>query len=191
MLTSGTLDAAFAVYWDDMQRCREAKAYWSLLHVTACLPDICAALQTDTGDTSGKNRTLYVEWCDRYLSDPKLTGVDRYEMRCKVLHQGRAQSGPTSQYGGFAFVQPAPTGEVYHRRIEPPKKLVLDVGVLADEVRAGVGRWINDLESNPQSHAALNTERNLDSLVRVRRFVIPPGPGSPPGRTGPTILRTS
>jgi len=190
MLTPGTLEPAFRIYWDDMQRCRQAKAYWSLLHITTCLPDICAALQTDTGDTTGRNKALYIEWCDQYLPDPLLSGPERYQMRCRVLHQGRAQADPGGRYTGFAFVEPAATGEVYHKRIDNTT-LVVDVGQLADEVRSGVGRWIGTLEGNPATDAAKNTERNLPSLVRVRQFSLPRPPGVPLHVITPIINRTS
>ena len=49
MLTPGSLDSAFQIYWDEMDRCRAARTYWALLHVTICLPDICAALERRTG----------------------------------------------------------------------------------------------------------------------------------------------
>jgi hypothetical protein len=57
MLQTGELGKAFKIYWDDVERCRLAEAYWSLLHVTICLPDICAALQSPNGETNGK---LYI-----------------------------------------------------------------------------------------------------------------------------------
>lgn len=62
MLKRGDLDQAFQTYWDDIGRCRQAKAYWSLLHVTICLPAICAALQAINGEAGKK---LYIAWCDQ------------------------------------------------------------------------------------------------------------------------------
>ena len=87
MLTPGSPGQAFSAYWQDMDRCRNARAFWSLLHVTICLPDICAALQSENGETKGAR---YISWCDKYLLNPMLSGSERYQMRCKVLHQGRA-----------------------------------------------------------------------------------------------------
>jgi hypothetical protein len=75
MLTPGELDNVFQMYWDDMERCRTGRAYWSLLHVTVCLPDICAALESVDGRTLGR---LYIAWCDTYLSDALLTAEERY-----------------------------------------------------------------------------------------------------------------
>ena len=78
MLQPGMLEAAFQTYWKDMDRCCQAKAYWSLLHVTVCLPDICAALQSPDGKTDGKNRQLYISWCDTNLPNPDLLALQRW-----------------------------------------------------------------------------------------------------------------
>ena len=164
MLKIGQLDGAFTVYWDEMDRCRKGRSYWSLLHVTVCLPDICAALQSAKGETTG---ALYRSWCDQYLTNPKLTGAERWEMRCKVSHQGRA-SIPPGRYDGFSFAQPAPTGQVDHMRLEG-KTLVVDVGKMAEEMKDAVQQWIQQLESNPSGPEAVNTEQNLPSLIQVRQ----------------------
>lgn len=182
MLTAGQLNRAFGIYWDEMNQCRSpgARTYWALLHVTVCLPDICAALQDASGETTGQR---YRDWCDKYLQNPKISSEKRYQMRCKVLHQGRAT--------GFAFTQPAATGEVYHEQLDPNGTFVVDVGLLANEVRRGVERWIAYLEANPTSQEAVNVERNLPSLVQVRRFEIPPKPGMPQVSVLPVTNRTS
>jgi hypothetical protein len=170
MLTPGRLGAAFAIYWDDMDRCRHSRAYWSLLHVTVCLPDICAALQSDSGEATG---AAYISWCDRYLMNPLLSGRERYWMRCKVLHQGRACIDRAGcRYEGFSFGQPAPTGEIDHLRVEG-STLILDVGCLTDDVRRGVEKWIQVLEASLASGESLNAERYLASLVQVRQFPVP------------------
>src|SRR5438128_1754411 len=135
------LAAAFKTYWDDMEKCRAAKAYWSLLHVTICLPDICAALQWPDAETT---RARYIAWAEQFLHDPILTGAERYRMRCKVLHQGRARTNQPGRYSGFAFGQPSETGEVDHNRVDG-SILHLDVGKLADETKAGVERWIAEI----------------------------------------------
>jgi len=189
MLTAGTLEAAFGVYWDEMRRCRDAGAYWSLLHVTTCLPAICAAMQTDSGDTRGEDKKLYTAWCDQYLQEPRLNGVECYEMRCKILHQGRAQAA-AGRYAGFAFIQPAPAGQPYHLVVENESKLVLDVSRLADGMQQAARRWIGVLESSPNTPAAINASRHVTSLVQVRPFRVPQAPGTPP-TSWPISSRTS
>ena len=163
MSTATTLTAAFQTYWDDMQRCQQAKAYWSLLHVTACLPDICAALQSANGEAT---RQRYADWCDKYLPNANLSGAERYIMRCKILHQGRASTDKPGRYTGFAFGQPAASGAADHMRVDG-SILHLDVGELARETQHGVEAWIRWLEANPSSPEAINVQKNLPSLVRV------------------------
>jgi hypothetical protein len=171
MLATGSLGTAFTIYWDEMKRCRSGLTYWALLHVTVCLPDICAALQSSNGETTGAR---YTAWCDQYLTNSMLTGAERWQMRCKVLHQGRA-SIQAGRYDGFSFAQPAVTGQVDHLRLEG-KTLVLDVGKMADEMKTGVGAWILNLENNASGPEALNAEKHLPSLIQVRKFKLPSQP---------------
>ena len=185
MTTPGNLEVALRIYWDDMDLCRDAKAYWSLLHVTICLPDICAALQSDDGRTNGK---LYIAWCDQFLPDTLLSGSERYQMRCNVLHQGRAKIEPPGRYTGFSFAQPTQTGEIDHRRVEGTT-LILDVGRLSSEYRHGVEGWTRYLKTKPTSPDARNVVSNLPSLVRVRQFRLPSRPGALFGHTD--IFRSS
>jgi len=186
MLTPGLLDRAFRIYWDEMDRRRSARAYWALLHVTVCLPDICAALESADGETKGAR---YVAWCDQYLPDPLLSGSERWQMRCKVLHQGRA-SIAGGRYAGFSFAQPAANGQVDHRRLERAT-LVLDVGTLAAEMTAGVRKWIQRHEMNLSSPEVAHIQRNLSSLIRVRQFPLPPTPGAPLPVIPAIIIRSS
>ena len=186
MLTCGELSQAFDVYWNDIDLCRKCSAYWSLLHVTVCLPDICAALQSNDGETDGKR---YIAWCEQYLPDQKLSGAERYRMRCKVLHQGRTSADQPGRYDGFSFAQPSETGQTDHRRIEG-KTFVLDVGMLSEEIRLAVRQWISHLEADPTSSESLNVERNLPTLVRVRRFLLPT-PGAVEPTAPPTVINRS
>lgn len=170
MLAKGRLGEAFRLYWDEMFLCESSKAYWALLHVAVCLPDICSALQSETGKTTG---ALYEAWCDQNLKEPVLTGAELYRMRCKVLHQGRASLDKAGRYSGFSFGQPSPNGQVEHGRVVG-SVLYIDVGLLAAKLRTAVDAWAARLESAPHSRPAVNAHRNLKSLVRVERFSMPP-----------------
>lgn len=182
MLAPGQLGAAFEVYWSEMDRCRAEGLYWSLLHVTICLPDICAALQSDNGETSAAR---YTAWCDQHLPDSVLSGAERYRMRCKVLHQGRASTDQPGRYTGFSLGQPASTGQVDHKRIDGGT-LTLDVGTLSEEVRAGCEGWMVQLEGNSNGAEARNAEQHLLTLVRVRRISVPTA--AVQGSTVPNII---
>ena len=189
MLVPGTLNTVFSTYWLEMERCRNARAYWALLHVSVCLPDICAALQAPNGETTGPR---YIDWCEKYLPDPLLSGAERYRMRCKVLHQGRATTDlAASRYIGFSFGQPSPSGHVDHKRVDAGA-LNLDVGLVAEETRQAVARWIHVLESNPVCAEAMDVAVNLGSLVQVRQLPFPvPNPSQPGVPTFESTLKTS
>jgi hypothetical protein len=162
------LTGAFQTYWDDMERCRQAKAYWSLLHVAVCIPDICCALQSADGET---RRKRYIKWCNRWLNNPRLNGAERYRMRCKLLHQGRASRDKRGRYAGFSFGQPSGDGVVDHMRPER-RVLHLDVDELFKETKDGVERWIKSLEANPLGRKARDVEKHLKFLVKVKPIVI-------------------
>lgn len=183
MLQPGQLAAAFAVYNEDIDRARRGGAYWSLLHVVVCLPDICGALGTPNGEAG---RAPYIEWCDRYLPHPLLSGAERYRMRCKVLHQGRATPDRLGRYDRFSFGQPA-NGSSDHMRVDG-RTLHLDVGCLVDETLTAIARWAPDLELNPSSSAALNAARHLPTLVRVTQAAVPLRVGSRVGQPLVTVV---
>ena len=183
MLMPGQMTAAFQPYWDEIDRCRQAKTYSSLLHVTVCLPDICAALESQNGETSAQ---LYKAWCDKYLTHPNFLSAERYRMRCKVLHQGRAATDQAGRYTGFAFGQPSDTGHADHMRIEA-NVLHLDVGELSRETKSAIESWIRALEANATSPEATNVERNITSLVRVSKTQVQVFTPAPPG-TQPMIV---
>jgi len=190
MLAPGNLQTALNTYWDEMTRCRSAGAYWALLHVTVCLPDICAALQAPNGETSPKR---YVKWCNKHLQNTFLSGAERYRMRCKVLHQGRATTDqPAGRYVGFSFGQPSSTGQVDHLRVDAGC-LNIDVGCLGDETKSGVLQWARSLEANPGCPEARHAFKNLSSLVQVKQCSFPvPAPNGMLGMPQfVTVLKTS
>jgi hypothetical protein len=189
VLTPGSLRSALATYWDEMERCRRSAAYWALLHITVCLPDLCAALQSANGEATGQR---YVKWCNTYLPNKILSGAERYCMRCKVLHQGRATTDKPGRYVGFSFGQPSPQGHVDHLRVDGDC-LNVDVGCLANEVQAGANKWARTLEANRNSADARHAFKNLSSLVQVRQlsFPVPMPAGVPAMPQFVTTLKTS
>lgn len=182
MANSSDLAAFFETYWDDLEKCRGAKAYWSLLHVIVCLPDICSALESASGETKKRR---YVKWCNRWFKNPKLNGAERYRMRCKLLHQGRASRDRRGRYAGFSFGQPSSDGSVDHMRLDR-RILEIDVGELFKETKDAVGLWLESLEATPRGHKIRNVKKNLKSVVKVRAAVI-----TTPGTGGVVIFETT
>lgn len=161
---------AFKVYWDEMDLCRRVGAFWALLHVTVCLPDICAALESSSGETTGKR---YQSWCDKNLKGTLINGLERWDMRCHVLHQGRAGLKKSDRYTGFSFARPSsPSGISIHGQIDGGGTLILDVRRLSEEMERDVREWIRVIAASTGSDSA-NVERNLPLLVRVRTLEYP------------------
>jgi hypothetical protein len=169
MLKSGDLGGAFRLYWNDLDRCRQAGAFFALLHATVCLPDICSALESSNGESSGPK---YMKWCDRYFRRPELVGAERWTMRCKVLHQGRATAGRAGRYTGFLFGEPDPSGAIDHLRVDG-SRLHVDVSQLYGETREAVEDWIAALESDPRSAESETAAKHLPLLVRVSPHKVP------------------
>lgn len=168
MLTRTGLEKTFKAYFDEINRCVEGKCYWALLHLVVVLPDVCAALESTDGMSSGEK---YKNWCNRYLADHLLTGCDWYTIRCLVLHQGRTvDEKGKSQYGGFSFSQPNELGLPVQRTIKNTnqgKVLHMDVGVMAGQVLAAMCLWFDSLERNEHPEDMVeNVIRNSEMLVR-------------------------
>lgn len=162
--TSHRLEAAFRMYFDEMQRCREQNLGWALLHLVVCMPDICAALEY--GKTTA---TRYEDWCAQYLRGGALNEYEWYQARCKLLHEGstvpeRRNANATINWDSFRFMPPA-SGR--HGEKEE-RTLLLDVGVLHDEMAAGMGRWFSAVEAGTAAGATA-VGANLPKLVTVEK----------------------
>ena len=169
MLAKGELSNALEVYWRDAARCFNSKAFWCLLHVTVSLPDVCAALESTDGNATFQR---YKNWCDKYFAQPALNGTERYKIRCKVLHQGRARPSRPGRYAMFAFGQPHSSGAVDHLRVDG-STLHIDVGELYKETYQAIEKWIGTLEGSLASAEANNVAKNLPLLVRVTTPTVP------------------
>ena len=55
------------VITQEIERALDAGLYYLALVCTLTLPDICAALESPTGDTSGKSGEKYKKWCATWL----------------------------------------------------------------------------------------------------------------------------
>ena len=141
MLTKGELSNALEVYWQDAARCFNSKAFWCLLHVTVSLPDVCAALESPAGNATPQR---YKNWCAKYFAQPALNGKERYKIRCKVLHQGRARPSSPGRYTMFAFGQPHSSGAVDHLRVVALRCTLMLVSCIKKPVRqlkSGSEHW--------------------------------------------------
>lgn len=162
------LKEAFRVYFEEIERCRVGDCYWALLHVVVSLPDICAALESDTGWAKPEK---YVKWCTDYLP-PGLPTPDEYrEIRDRVLHQGQTR---TKAGRFYKFTKPTQQGGRVHRlSYGSSDVIVLDVGELAKEMVTGIETWFRALQQPDAAERRANVKRNLPTLVTVKEQQMP------------------
>jgi hypothetical protein len=167
----------FAAYFDEIERCRTAKCYWALLHILVVLPDICGALESENGKATPRK---HHRWCAYFGQDPTFTPVDRYALRCVLLHQGRTVT-TWGQYGSYSFLQPTPSGPVDHRLVADfgryGKNLPLDVDKLAAETVQAIRAWFADLQQPTNARRLQHVRKHVRWLARESKRVIRGAPG--------------
>jgi hypothetical protein len=179
-----------ALYTVEIAKCKKGNSGWALLHLAACIPDVCAGVQSKDAGRKGDIGANYRQWCAEYLPGHFLHPVEWWDLRCGLLHGGgvapKAKKRP--RYTRYEFGQPG-AGLTHGRAVGGV--LELDVHALADEVMAGVDRWIARLASNPRSDAASSVERNLGNVARVRERASRYGQVPPPYAGGTAHMLTT
>lgn len=161
MMTKGQLRSSFAVYAEEIGRCKKGGCYWSLLHLVLSLPDVCNTLEVDSRDAKQQNvGERYRAWCRKYLATPDFDEEDWWDARNTVLHQGTTPTRPSARYSGFVFSPPGGPG---HRLVDlATNKLRLDVWSLADQLIVAMERWFDALLEDPKLLACV--EKYLPEL---------------------------
>jgi hypothetical protein len=177
MMTKGDLRYRFRLYAEEVGRCKKSGCYWSLLHLLISVPDVCSALEVE--DRADKDKNIgerYKSWCWEYLATAEFDGLDWWDARNTVLHQGPALPRESGRYHGFIFSPPGGPG---HKLLDPAShKLRLDVWSLANEVIVALERWFDALLEDPKKLVCV--EKYLPELVWSD-----PAESSPkPGRKG-------
>lgn len=150
---------------DEVDRALHAGSYYAALVTTLSLPDVCSALESASGETSGAQ---YKAWYEAWLSAsyPQVRAVDLYSLRCGVIHQGRL-GHPKMQYARILFTLPNPHGILFHRNVIADA-LNLDVMTFCRDMSDAVLRWYAANQNNS------NVEAHLPRLVRPRPNGFPP-----------------
>lgn len=122
----------------EVKRAIEARLYYVAVVLTLTLPDICAALESENGETTGPK---YKAWCERWLgpSYPMLNGEDLWTLRCGVLHQGRL-GHPKMSYSRVLFTVPNPQGNYFHNNLMNDA-LNLDLVTFCGDMLGAVSQW--------------------------------------------------
>lgn len=128
----------------------------------ACI-DICAALGSEDGRTS---RTHFKQWFRQHLAHryPSLSEDDVYQLRCGLLHQGRASG---AQYAALIFTLPDGNGNVFHNNILNDA-LNLDLRIFCSDVlNVAEGWWQSARDTEPVA-------TNAEALLQLRPQGLPP-----------------
>jgi hypothetical protein len=148
-----------------------SKLYYFTLFGTLSLIDCCAALNSPSGETSGR---LFKDWFNKYLpqysstcfgSATSFSANECYQFRCRMLHQLRAEIDADSmdrtvKSGKIAFaiggsrIHMCNFGGVYY----------LDIQTFMEDVISGVERWTDDVRNVP------HVEENRHKMVKVRNY---------------------
>jgi hypothetical protein len=165
--TPDDLDRAFDLYFNEMDRCVSAGCYFALLHVIFALPDVCAALESSSGTTSGER---YQDWYRRYLNEPLLSPYEFYKLRCALLHQGQVLD--TGRYSTYSFAVEARTS--LHRYVVPSERnITLDPRQMVGEMKRAIQTWLTDLRTPANATTLAIVRGHMPSLVREQLKVIP------------------
>lgn len=140
----------------------EGRAWMLALAGTLALPDMCAAMESDNGKTTGAR---YKAWVETWLGGTyeTLDSDELWQLRCSMLHQGRSK---TRTYERVVFVAPF-NGNVFHNNVINDA-LNLDLPTFCADVIAAVHSWRETMASNP------NYVRNSSALMRWHPDGLPP-----------------
>jgi hypothetical protein len=149
----------------EIDRALNLELYYVAVVMALTLPDICAALESPDGETSGPQ---YQDWFNANLACtyPRMTALDCYKLRCGVLHQGRC-GHPQMQFSRVIFTLPDPARNQIHNNITRGP-LNLDAVLFCQEVMAAVRQWFVAKANDP------NVLANLPRLVQLHPRALPP-----------------
>lgn len=139
-----------------------AHGRWNLaLAGKLALPDMCAAIQSKNGKTTGSK---YKNWVRAHLADkyPRLDPDELYQMRCSLLHQGTSS---TIRYSRVISLPPESPVKIHNgiHKADQDSVLVLDLPTFCADVIGAVETW----RASVKGHA--NYRNNIEKLMRWRQ----------------------
>ncbi len=149
----------------EIERALAARLYYLAIAMALTVPDICAALESPNGETTGAK---YKAWYNANLADkyPRITDADCYSLRCGVLHQGRC-GHPNMQYARIIFTVPNAQNNVFHNNIMNDA-LNLDTVIFCRDVVSSARTWFVQRANDPA------VQTNLPNLMQLRPLGLAP-----------------
>lgn len=150
---------------NEVEKAIKHEMHYLAVVMALTLPDICSALQSVDGLSSGPK---YKEWYRNNLSQkyPCLTDSDCWHLRCGVVHQGRC-GHPNMQYARVIFSVPNPQNSFFHNNILNDA-LNLDAVQFCRDIMEAVREWYKRNHTNP------TVQLNIPHMVQYRPTGIAP-----------------
>lgn len=148
-----------------IQKALDAEAFYPALFVAIALPDICGALESENGLSTGAK---YQTWFDQFVANKyngNLPGDIAYILRCSLLHQGTFVH-PRQIYTRIIFQEPI-GGIVFHNGIANGT-LILNPVEFCNDIIAGIQTWLPIVEMSP------NFIANYANMIKRYPNGIPP-----------------
>lgn len=138
----------------------DAELYYLALMLGLAIPDICGALENESGWST---RDRYKAWYDAHLASlfPFMTADDCYSLRCGVVHQGRMGLKNKQTYSRVIFTLPVPGGNVVHGG-SINDVLQFDAVWFCRDIIKAARQWFWNAQTRPV------VRRNLPNMVRLR-----------------------
>ncbi len=144
---------------DQIERGLQANLYYLSFLAALAVPDICAALSSADGQTTGAR---YAGWFDSYVApkyNGRLCGSTCYQLRCSLFHQGSLQH-PSSTYARVLFVEPSSTSRIVLHNNVLNDALNIDVRIFCRDIIGGANSWLMASQSTP------NYQKNFLKLMQ-------------------------
>lgn len=149
--------------------------YFIALFCTLTLPDICAALESEDGETTGQR---YRDWYSNNMVDQRsLDDKQCYNFRCKMLHQGRSSYHNTHSKDGkndkdqrVIFIYPNDRIYMDNNRlfIGTKEAITVDLRKFCKNMIQSVRIWESKMKKNPIYI------KNCENLITIRPDGIAP-----------------
>jgi hypothetical protein len=149
--------------------------YYLAVVIALTLPDICAALESDSG---AAHHSKYKQWYAKWLQHkyPMIGQDDIYALRCGLNHRGkaRAKDGHSFGFDSVVFVIPhvsAQSVASWHTQVserDGTRVLALDVALFCHDIIHSVERWYDEKHADP------NVAASISRVLRFRPDGLPP-----------------
>ena len=157
---------------DQITMANDHGLHYLALMATLAVPDMCAALASQSGESTGG---LYKQWVDSNMTDSSRQGLSShgiYRLRCSILHQGSGFHDG-DELERVMFAEPGgpvkiSASKAIHIGEEQMSTHIIDLLEFCQAVNDAARRW---LKSNV---VVSPVKENLERIIRRHPNGIPP-----------------